>query len=171
MLGALAKENLTQHFEPQKNRRYKAYSFREQKQGKQESVDNFHTRLHNMAKVCEFPDENFEIEEQVTIGGCSSPILNQALRDPNFLLKDMVIDDRWDETSSYQAKYIKSNEGCAENINRLEIKPKKTYHNCRGGLIQCNAQPKVKLARNVEKTTIFKPFVKAKIYLNPKEAI
>ena len=101
---ALAKENLAQHFEPQKNRRYKAYSFTEQKQGKQESVDNFQTRLHNMAKVCEFTDKNFELEEQVPIGGCSSPILNQVLRDPNYLLKDMVIDGRRDETSSYQAK-------------------------------------------------------------------
>ena len=69
---ALAKGKLTQYFEPQKNRRYKVYHFREQKQGEQESLDNFHTRLHNMAKGFEFHDENVEIEEQIISGGHSS---------------------------------------------------------------------------------------------------
>ena len=110
---ALAKEKLTQYFEPQKNRRYEVYRFREQ-----ESLDNFHTRLRNMAKVCEFHDENFEIEEQIIIGGRSSRIRKRALRDPDYSLKDMLIDGRRDETSDYQAKDIESKEGYTENTNR-----------------------------------------------------
>ena len=168
---ALAKEKLTQYFEPQKNRRYEVYRFREQKQGEQESLDNFHTRLRNMAKVCEFHDENFEIEEQILIGGRSSRIRKRALRDPEYSLKDMLIDGRRDETSNYQAKDIESKEGYGENTHRLEMKPKKSCHNCGGGsgLIQYNAQPKEKLAGNVGKTIIFKQSVVAKIYLKPQE--
>ena len=70
----LAKEKLTQYFEPQKNRRYEMYRFRELKQGEKESLDQFHTRLRNMAKVCDFHDADFEIEEQIIIGGRSSRI-------------------------------------------------------------------------------------------------
>ena len=142
---ALAKEKLTQYFEPQKNRRYGVYRFRELKQGEQESLDNFHTRLRNMAKVCEFHDENFEIEEQIIIGGRSSRIRKRALRDPDYSLKDMLIDGRRDETSDYQAKDIESKEGYTENTNRLEMKPKKTCNNCGGEwphLAQCPAKGK-----------------------------
>ena len=142
---ALAKEKLTQYFEPQKNRRYEVYRFRELKQGEQESLDNFHTRLRKMAKVCEFHDENFEIEEQIIIGGRSSRIRKRALRDPDYSLKDMLIDGRRDETSDYQAKDIESKEGYTENTNRLEMKPKKTCNNCGGEwphLAQCPAKGK-----------------------------
>ena len=129
---ALAKEKLTQYFEPQKYRRYKVYRFRKQKQGDQESLDNFHTRLRNMAKVCEFHDENFEIEEQILIEERPSRIRKRALRDPDFSLKDMLIDGTRDETNNYQEKDIESKEGYAENTNRLETNPKKTCHNCGG---------------------------------------
>ena len=71
---ALAKEKRTQYFKPQKNRRYEVYRFGEHKQREQESLNNFHTRLCNMAKICEFPYENLEIEEQIIIGGRSSRI-------------------------------------------------------------------------------------------------
>jgi hypothetical protein len=36
------------HFEPQKNRLYEVYKFREAKQGVSETIDQFHTRLHSM---------------------------------------------------------------------------------------------------------------------------
>ena len=61
-----------------------------------------------MAKTCEFADETFEIEEQIIIGGRLSRIRKRALRDPDYSLKDMLIDGRRDESSSYQAKDIES---------------------------------------------------------------
>ena len=63
-----------------------------------------------MAKTCEFADEAFEIEEQIIIGGRSSRIRKRALRDPDYSLKDMLLDGRRDETSMYQAKDIESKE-------------------------------------------------------------
>ena len=75
----LAKQTLTGYFEPQKNKRYEVYRFREKKQGERETLDGFHTRLRNMAKTCEFADETFKIEEQIIIGGCSFRIRQKAL--------------------------------------------------------------------------------------------
>ena len=96
-----------------------------------------------MAKVCELHDENFKIEEQIIIGGRSSRIRKQALRGPDYSLKDMLIDGRRDEASNYQEKDIESKEGYAETTNRLETISKKTCHNYGvSGLIQHNAQPK-----------------------------
>ena len=106
----LAKEKLTEYFEPQQNKRYEVYRFRETKQGNTETLDSFHTRLRNMAKTCEFADETFEIEEQIIIGGRSSRIRKRALRDPNYALKDMLLGGIRDESSTYQAKHIESKE-------------------------------------------------------------
>ena len=100
---ATTKAKLIEYFEPQKNRRYEVYRFRETRQGNQESLDTFHTRLRQISSTCEFEDVDFEIEEHIIIGGRSSGIRRQALRDPSYTLKDMLIDGRWDETSSYQA--------------------------------------------------------------------
>ena len=103
-----AKAKLQEHFEPQKNRRYEVYRFRQLKQALQETLDQFHTRLRTAAQTCEFNDVDFEIEEQILIGGTSSRIRKCALRDPEYDLKAMLLDGRRDETSSYQAKEIEN---------------------------------------------------------------
>lgn len=76
-----------------------------------------------MAKTFEFADETFEIEEQIIIGGRSSRIRKRALRDPDYSLKDMLIDGRRDESSSYQAKDIESKwKQQKQHINSLQNK-------------------------------------------------
>ena len=119
----LAKQTLTDYFEPQKNKSYEVYYFRETKQGERETLDGFHARLRNMAKTCEFADATFEIEEQMIIGGRSSRIRKKALRDPNYSLKDMLLDGRQEESSSYQAKAIESWEELTETAHRFIAKP------------------------------------------------
>eukprot|EP00112_Aurelia_sp_Birch-Aquarium-sp1_P007389 Seg1804.3 transcript_id=Seg1804.3/GoldUCD/mRNA.D3Y31 product="hypothetical protein" protein_id=Seg1804.3/GoldUCD/D3Y31 len=75
-----------------------------------------------MSKTCEFADETFEIEEQIIIGGRSSRIRKRALRDPEYSLKDMLIDGRRGESSSYQAKDTESKEETAETTHRFTAK-------------------------------------------------
>ena len=82
-----AKDKLREHFEPQKNRRYEVYRFRKATQESQETLDQFHTRLRSLAETCEFADVEFETEQQIIIGGTSSKIRKNALRDPNYDLK------------------------------------------------------------------------------------
>ena len=85
------------------------YKFREANQGASETIDQFHTRLHSLAKNCEFSDVNFEIMTQIVIGGKSSRVRKQALRDPTYSLKDLLLDVRREETSKVQAAEIEGN--------------------------------------------------------------
>ena len=117
-----AKKKLTEYFEPQKNRRYDVYCFRQAHQEPNETLDQYHTRLRTLAVPCEFGDNlAFELEEQIIIGGTSSRIRKQALRDPKYDLKAMLLDGRRDEISQFQSKEIESqkSERRAEETNQI----------------------------------------------------
>ena len=49
---------LTDYFAPKKNTEYEIYKFRQAKQGTDENIDAFHTRLRQIAVNCEFNDDN-----------------------------------------------------------------------------------------------------------------
>ena len=102
----LAKTKLLTYFEPQKNKRYEVYRFRQAVQERQETLDQFHTGLRALAQTCEFASPEFEIEEQIIIGGASSKIRKRALRDPSLNLAAMLLEGRRDEQSAFQAKDI-----------------------------------------------------------------
>ena len=105
-----AKEKLTEYFQPQTHRRYEGYRFRQTKLNQEESLDQFHTRLRTLAQNCEFAEDNleFEIEQQILVGGTSSRIRKRALRDPKNTSKEMLVDGRHDEISTYQSREIES---------------------------------------------------------------
>ena len=84
-----AKQKLTAYFEPQTNKRYDVYVFRKTMQGPNETLDQYYTRLRALADPCEFADLDFELEEQITIGGSSSRIRKLALRDPKYDVGEM----------------------------------------------------------------------------------
>ena len=88
-----AKQRLKEYFDPQKNRRYEVYCFCQTTQQPSETLDAFHTRLRRLAETCKFTNLEFEIEQQIIIGGTSSKIRKRALRDPQFALKDMLLED------------------------------------------------------------------------------
>ena len=96
-----AKMNLTECFEPQKNRRNEDICFRQARQEQGESLDKFHTRLRSLAETCEFENPEFEIEEQIITPDTPSDIPKNALKDPRYTLKDMLLDDRRSETSQF----------------------------------------------------------------------
>jgi hypothetical protein len=80
------------YFEPQKKHPYEVYKFRQAKQGVSETIDQFRTRLHSLSKNCEFSDVDFEIKIQIVIGEWSSGTRKQALPDPKYSLKDLLLD-------------------------------------------------------------------------------
>ena len=114
-----AKQRLKEYFDPQKNRRYEVYCFRQTVQQPNETLDSFHTRLRRLAETCEFNDVEFEKEQQIIIGGTSSKIRKRALRDPQFALKDMLLEGRRDEQSTYQAKDIGSKDVKDAEANKI----------------------------------------------------
>ena len=126
-----AKQKLTAYFEPQKNKRYDVYVFRKTLQGPNETIDQYHTRLRALAEPCEFENLDFELEEQIIIGGSSSRIRKQALRDPMYDLKTMLLDGRRDEISHFQSKEIEGKPDCREEANQIVSKSRKC-RNCGG---------------------------------------
>ena len=128
----VAKQKLKAYFDPQKNRRYEVYRFRQTTQEDNETLDQFHTRIRTMSETCEFANVDFEIEEQIIIGGNSSKIRKRALRDPTFDLKAMLLEGQRDEQSTYQAKQIESKESIDGETNKIEQIPSTsvTCRNC-----------------------------------------
>ena len=103
-----AMTKLTEYFTPLKNTRYEIYKFRQLKQEDSESLDTFHMRLRESSCNCQFTNVDSEIEQQIITGGKFTQIRKSALKNPNYTLKDMLVDGRGKEFSSYQAKDIES---------------------------------------------------------------
>ena len=99
-----AVDKLNEYFEPQKNRLNEVCKFRQAKQEEGETLDQFHTRLRSLSQTCEFADASldFEIMLQIVIGGRSSRLRKQALRDPKITLKDLLLEGRRAEMSEFQ---------------------------------------------------------------------
>ena len=125
------KQKLTVYFEPQKNRRYDVYIFWQTLQGPNEILDQYHTRLRTLADPCEFADLDFELEEQILIGCSSSRNRKQALRDPQYDLKAMLLDGRRDEISKFQSKAIEGKPELRAEANQVTITSRKC-RNCGG---------------------------------------
>ncbi|XP_028417254.1 uncharacterized protein LOC114541657 [Dendronephthya gigantea] len=123
-----ATELLTEYFEPQKNRLYEVYKFRQAQQSDTETIDQYHTRLRTLSKNCEFSDVKFEIMVQIVIGGKSSRVRKQALRDPKYVLKDLLLAASCEEISKTRAADI---EGHLDSCNIQAVKTptvKQTKH-------------------------------------------
>ena len=74
-----AVDALTAHFEPDKNKIYQTYLFRQAKQMTTETIDQLHTRLRGLAKYCDFHDTDFEIKMQIVCNGTSTRLRKRAL--------------------------------------------------------------------------------------------
>ena len=84
-----------------------------------------------MAQTCEFQDLDFEVEEQIILGGSSSRIRKRALRDPTYNLAAMLLDGRRDESSTYQARKIEEKEPLSAETNQFQQKKGHTGKSCR----------------------------------------
>ena len=118
---------LIEEFQPQKNRRYEVYSFRHATQDATETLDQFHTSLRTLSKNCDFSELDFEIEQQILIGGTSSKLHRPALRDPTCDLTAMLTDGRRDEISSYQSKDIKAKGSSTAKTQKITQKHENSH--------------------------------------------
>jgi len=92
-----------------------------------------------------------------------------------FGLKDMLLDGRWDESSSYQAKANESREELTETAHRFIAKPnkrsQKACSNCRGKLPHRGpCQETAKTRRNCEKPNHFAAVCRSSKTFNPNKA-
>jgi hypothetical protein len=76
-----AMDRLTEHFTPQRNVDYETYLFRQARQQPTETLDQFTTRLRQLASTCEFTSIEKEIKSQIILNCSSSHLRRRALRD------------------------------------------------------------------------------------------
>ena len=88
-----AVDKLNEYFEPQKNRLYEVYKFRQAKQQEGETLDQFHTRLRSRSQTCEFADAalDFEIMMQIVVGGRSSRLRKASIARPQNNIERFIV--------------------------------------------------------------------------------
>ncbi len=84
----IAKAKLTEYFKPQQNIEYERYVFRRSQQQPSETLDQYYTRLRQLASTCDFTDIAAEIKSQIVLNGQSSRLRRRALRNPKLTLKE-----------------------------------------------------------------------------------
>ena len=62
-----AVKRLNAYFSPKTNIAYEVYNFRQTKQKEGESLDSYHTRLRQLAKICKFSDIDKDIQEHIIL--------------------------------------------------------------------------------------------------------
>ena len=109
------KIGLTNYFNPKKNREFERYEFRAMKQMKNETIDQFVTRLRQKSVNCEFTDKDAEIKSQM-IQGCSSQRLRTKCLEEDKTLTDLLTMARTMEIAQKEAK-------CMENNGQSDYSP------------------------------------------------
>ena len=115
---ATAIEKLKEYFSQQTNTAYEVYNFRQTKQKDSESLDSYHTRLHQLAKTCEFSNIAKEIKEHIFLT-CSSNSLQRRVLRENLTLDALLKLGRAMELSEEQARQV---EKAAADVNTTETK-------------------------------------------------
>lgn len=77
------KDALQNYFNPIKNTEFEKYQFRNIKQMKGQTIDEFVTKLHQKAEHCGFDKKDAEIKSQL-IAGCSSEKLLRKCLEEDF---------------------------------------------------------------------------------------
>ena len=103
------KEKLNRYFEPKKNKEYEIYRFRQARQNDDESIDEYHTRLRQLSRNCNFYDVDGEIKSQLIQCCVSSRLRRKGLKTPDVSLEQLLDDARALEISEKQASGIEVN--------------------------------------------------------------
>ena len=100
------KLKLTAYFTPRRNEEYEVFTFRQTQQKSGETLDQFHARLQQISKNCNFQDKNREIKLQI-IQKCSMPkIRDKGLSEVNITLLQLLTYGRTLEATVQQAKIM-----------------------------------------------------------------
>ena len=129
---ALAVKKLSEYFAPKKNVLYEIHVFRQAKQNQEETLDQFYTRLCQLAQTCEFTDSSAEIKIQLMENCCSSRLRRKALRE-EITLDELLKYGRSLERSDHQLKAVEEVHHRSTLVNeiqhlRLDTDRRRTYN-------------------------------------------
>ena len=82
-----ALEKLAGYFAPKRYAEFDTFKFRQTRQDNTETLDQYATRLRQLAVHCDFSDPSREMKIQIIQGCCSMHLRRKALRDPTMSLR------------------------------------------------------------------------------------
>nr|XP_054762076.1 uncharacterized protein LOC129268563 [Lytechinus pictus] len=94
---------LTAYFAPTANVAFERHLFRQAKQGQDESVDDFCTRLKGLASSCNFDNRDEHVRDQFVDKCASSSLRRRLLRERDLTLKTLLDIARASEAAASQA--------------------------------------------------------------------
>ena len=119
---------LNKQFTPQKNTSFEVYKFRNTKQRVDETLDQYHVRLVQMSKYCEFEKPDKEIKAQIELGTISKQLRRHAFRNPKLTLSELLAFGRTQEITESDAKGIEHDfkrDSKVQDVQQVKIRPKK----------------------------------------------
>ena len=97
------KAKLSTHFRPLQDSSLATYMFREMSQNKDETVDQFVTRLKEAANNCDFHNKESEIRAQILQKTNNKKLRRNIFKNPNWTLNEVLTDARSLEQSELRA--------------------------------------------------------------------
>ena len=124
------KKGLGDYFNPKKNKEFERYEFRNMKQSKSESIDQFVTRLRQKATNCDFTDKDVEIKSQM-IQGCYSQKLRTKCLEEDKALDVLLTMARTMEIAQKQAKCMENgqSDSSLDKVDKIKSKSSKQFGN------------------------------------------
>ena len=113
MFGA-TKRVLTAHFTNKRNPEYGEYVFRKAKQESGETVEQYSTRLLQLADECDFQDKRQAVKRQIIHGCRSTSLRKEALRHPEWDLSKLLEIARTAEVVKLQVEEMEDRNATAE---------------------------------------------------------
>ena len=112
---------LDQHFTPKKNVTYERNSFRKAKQESDETVDQFCTRLRQLALYCEYENIDTELRDMIVSNCKSSKLRTRLLMESDLTLDKSLAMARAMGQANQQRKDIKgSSRVPKERVDRID---------------------------------------------------
>lgn len=97
---------LNTYFKPQKNTSFEIFKFRKTTQNIDETIDQFHVRLVQSSRYCEFANVDTEIKAQIELGTNSKQLRRYAFRHSKLTLSELLEYGRIMETAEKDARGI-----------------------------------------------------------------
>ena len=115
------KLRLTAYFTPRRNEEYEVFTFRQTQQKSGETIDQFHARLQQMSKNCNFEDKNREIKSQIIQKCLMHTIRDKGLSEVNITLPQLLTYGRTLEATVQQAKIMSNAASNDTSVHAVSI--------------------------------------------------
>ena len=117
---------LNKQFTPQKNTSFEVYKFRNTKQRVDETLDQYHVRLVQLSKYCEFEKPDKEIKAQIELGRMSKQLRRHAFCSPKLTLSELLAFGRTQEITESDAKGIEHDfkrDLKVQDVQQVQVRP------------------------------------------------